>query len=80
MPRASVFSDLNEIFVDVLDLDAVSLTDMTTAEDIAEWDSLSHIRLIVSIERHYRIKFSNGEIEALKNVGHLVDAILAKTA
>ena len=78
--RSTVFDDLNEIFSDVLDLDGVTLADKTTADDIEEWDSLSHIRLIVTIERHYGIKFSNAEIEGLKTVGDLVDRILAKAA
>jgi acyl carrier protein len=80
MTRAEIFDDLNEIFADVLDLDEVALTDGTTAEDIEEWDSLSHIRLVVSIERHYGIKFSNAEIEALKTVGELVGKIMSKAA
>lgn len=80
MTRTDVFDALNEIFADVLDLDEVALAEATTAEDIEEWDSLSHIRLVVSIERHYGIKFTNAEIEALKSVGDLVDRILAKAA
>jgi acyl carrier protein len=80
MTRPAVFEALNDIFEDVLDLDKVELTEGTTAEDIEEWDSLSHIRLVVSIEQHYGFKFSTAEIEALKSVGDLVDCILAKTA
>ncbi|MEL6621115.1 MAG: acyl carrier protein [Pseudomonadota bacterium] len=78
--RHSIFEVLNEIFADVLDLDDVALQDSTTAEDIEEWDSLSHIRLVVSIEQHYGIKFTTAEIEGLSSVGHLVDHIQAKTA
>lgn len=78
--RLLIFDNLNKIFSDVLDLDDVSLQDDTTAEDIEEWDSLSHIRLVVSIERHYGFKFATAEIEALNSVGHLVDCIQAKTA
>ena len=81
MNNTTVFDDLNEIFADVLDLDLdeVTLKKDTTAEDIEEWDSLSHIRLVVSVEQHYGIKFSTAEIEALKSVSDLVDCILAKT-
>lgn len=78
--RLGIFGDLNRIFADVLDLDDVALADNTTAEDIEEWDSLSHIRLVVSIEQHYGFKFTTAEIEALNSVGHLVDRIQAKTA
>ena len=78
MNRDAVFADLRDIFLDVLDLDAVALSDTTTADDIEEWDSLSHIRLVVTIERHFKIKFSNAEIEGLTQVGDLVDGILRK--
>ena len=36
MDSRSIFSDLSEIFADVLDLDDVTLTDTTTAEDVEE--------------------------------------------
>ena len=78
--RTQIFDDLNAIFADVLDLDDVALADATNADDIEEWDSLSHIRLIVSVERHYGIKFSNAEIESLKTVGDLVDRVIEKAA
>ncbi|MHB8528247.1 MAG: acyl carrier protein [Caulobacteraceae bacterium] len=71
---------VNEIMLDTFDVDALAVGRETTAKDVEEWDSLSHIRLMVAIERKYRIKFSNAEIEALRNVGDLVDAIDAKVA
>ena len=55
MERQTIFEKLNEIFIDVLDLDEVELTDATNANDIEEWDSLSHIQLIVAIEKSFGI-------------------------
>ncbi|MEM6480273.1 MAG: acyl carrier protein [Pseudomonadota bacterium] len=78
--RRAIYDDLNGIFADVLDLDDLVLEDATTAEDVEEWDSISHIRLVVSIEQHYGFKFTTAEIEALNSVGNLVDQIQAKTA
>lgn len=79
--RDEVFQTLNDLFADVFDLDdGIVLQEATTAESIEEWDSLSHIRLIVSIEREYSIKFSNAEIEGFKSVGDLVDSILVKVS
>ena len=62
MERKEIFSKLNEIFIDVLDLDECELTDETSANDIEEWDSLSHIQLIVAIEKTFKIKFTSLEI------------------
>jgi acyl carrier protein len=63
---------------DVFDLDELSLTPGTTADDIEEWDSLSHIRLIVALERRFKIKFRNSELEGLMNVGDLIRVIDGK--
>jgi acyl carrier protein len=78
MERNEIYAELNEIFMDVLDLDEVELTDETSADDIEEWDSLSHIQLIVAIEKAFKIKFTSKEIMSWKNVGEMVDCILTK--
>lgn len=78
MERNEIYAELNEIFMDVLDLDEVELSDATSADDIDEWDSLSHIQLIVAIEKAFKIKFTSKEIMSWKNVGEMVDCILAK--
>ncbi len=78
MERTDIFDRLNEIFVDVLDLDEVELTDATTADDIEEWDSLSHVQLVVAIEKAFGVKFTALEIMKWKNVGELVDSIAQK--
>ena len=78
MERNDIFETLNEIFIDVLDLDECELTDETSADDIEEWDSLSHIQLIVAIEKALKIKFSSLEIMKWKNVGEMVDSIQEK--
>ena len=78
MERQTIFEKLNEIFIDVLDLDEVELTDATNANDIEEWDSLSHIQLIVAIEKSFGIKFTSLEILKWKNVGEMVNSIEEK--
>jgi acyl carrier protein len=71
-------AELNELMRDVLDDDNIELTEATTAQDVQGWDSMSHIRLIVSIENRFKIKFTNAEVERLKNVGDLLKAINSK--
>lgn len=78
MERTDIYDKLNDIFVDVLDLDEVALTDSTTADDIEEWDSLSHVQLVVAIEKAFGIKFTALEIMKWKNVGELADSIAQK--
>jgi acyl carrier protein len=69
---------LTEIMRDVFDDDGIKPNEAMTAHDVEAWDSLSHIRLIVSIERRFNIKFTGAEVEKLRNVGDLLKAIEAK--
>lgn len=78
MERTEIFNKLNEIFRDVLDNEDIELADATTAADIEEWDSLSHIQLIVAIEKAFGVKFTSLEIMKWKNVGEMVDSLMAK--
>ena len=80
MSHASIKQEITGIFEEVMDLEDVELADNTTANDIEEWDSLSHIRLIIAIERSFGIKFSNAEIESLKKFGDLVALVGRKKA
>lgn len=76
MERKEIYSKLNEIFEDVLDLDETpNLSDGTSADDIEEWDSLSHIQLIVAIEKAFGIKFTSLEIMKWANVGDMVNTM-----
>ena len=78
MDRNEIFQKLNDIFIDVLDIEEVVLNEDTSADDIDESDSLSHIQLIVAIEKAFGIKFTSKEIMSWKNVGEMVDCILSK--
>jgi len=78
--RNDVIAKLVPLMEDIFDEDGLVYSDSLTADDVAEWDSLSHIRLMVAIERSFRIRFATSEMENLKNVGELVDAIVTKTA
>ena len=75
MERSDIFKKVNEIFCDELDNDDIVLKDDTTADDVDEWDSLSHVQLIVAIEKVFGIKFTSNEILSWKNVGELIDSI-----
>ena len=80
MERNEVLHRVQEVFRDVLDDDEIVLTDQTTADDVDDWDSLSHIQLIVAVEKAFHVKFTSKEILSWKNVGELVDSILTRTA
>ena len=66
---------VNEIFRDVLDDEALVIGPATTARDVREWDSLSHIQLVAAVEKHFKVRFAAAEIQGFKNVGDMCAAI-----
>ena len=69
---------LNEIFRQVFDDETIVVSRETTANDIEEWDSLTHINLTIAVEMKFKIKFALGELQSLKNVGDMLDLISKK--
>ena len=68
------------IFRDVLDNDKIVLKRTTTAGDVEGWDSLSHVNIIVAIEKEFKIRFDLAELKPLQNVGALLDLVQKKAA
>ena len=75
MSKNEIFEKLNEIFRDVFDDEEITVTEETTAADIEDWDSLSHIMLLSAIEDEFGIKFDMKAVQSLKNVGAMVELI-----
>jgi acyl carrier protein len=78
--RDDVITRLVPLMEDVFDTDDLVYSDSLTANDVMEWDSLSHIRFVVATERAFNVRFTPSEIESFKNVGDLVTAVQNKTA
>ncbi|KAA6323556.1 Acyl carrier protein [termite gut metagenome] len=78
MKKEEILLQVQNIFRDILDNESIELTGETTANDVDEWDSLSHIQLIVAIEKQFKIKFTSREILSWKNVGEMIDSMAVK--
>ena len=78
MDRSEILKQVQDIFRDILDDEEIVLEDTTTADDVEGWDSLTHIQLIVAIEKQFKIKFTSKEILSWRNVGEMLDSIAAK--
>jgi len=76
----NIYSRLAPIFEEVFDEDDLEVTAELTANDVAEWDSLSHIRLIIAVEKEFGVKFRTTEVNNFRNVGELVEMLQAKTS
>ncbi len=77
--KEEIYERLNKVFRDIFDDEEIIVKPETTANDIEDWDSLEHINLIVAIEQEFGMKFNMNEVTTMKNVGEMVDIIIAKT-
>lgn len=74
----TIYQQLTPIFHDVFDDDAIVVTPDLTAKDVPEWDSLNHIRLLLAVQKAFKIKFTAAQTASLKNVGDLATLIQSK--
>lgn len=80
MIRDEVRAILQDELSAILDVDDLRLADETKAADVAGWDSLAHLKLLVALEPALGVKFQLSELNGSSNVGDLIDMILAKRA
>ena len=78
MEKKEILHRVEEVFRDVLDNEEITLAEITTANDIDEWDSLTHVELVRAVEKAFGIRFTSAEILSWKNVGEMVDSIQQK--
>jgi len=78
MDKIQVLSEIQSIMQDVFDDESIVIDETSTADDVDGWDSLTHIQLIVAIEKHFKIKFTSKEILSWKDVGEMLEGISSK--
>jgi acyl carrier protein len=71
-------SDVRNIFREVFENDKLEIYDSMQAKDVPNWDSLTHITLIMAIEDAFRIKFSTREVMGFQNVGEMMQCLRSK--
>ncbi|GAA0645379.1 acyl carrier protein [Brevundimonas lenta] len=78
MSQTEIYEKLTDVFRDVFDDEDLTPTAEMTADDVEEWDSLSHIRLMLSVEKAFGVRFSTVELGGLKSVGDLAGLVESK--
>ncbi len=78
MSNDAIQEKLLAVFRDVFEDDELEISATTTADDIEAWDSLTHVSLMINVERAFGLKFSSTQVASLKNVGQLVDLVSSR--
>lgn len=79
MNQDEALDKLTPIFHEVFGNDDIELNRELTAAGVDEWDSLSHIRLIVAIEHSFGVRFKSTEVGGLETLGDIIDLIAEKS-
>jgi acyl carrier protein len=75
-----LYARLTPIFEDVFDEDDMEVSPTLTANEVEGWDSLSHIRLIIAVEKEFGLRFRTTEVNSFRDVGELVELLKSKLA
>lgn len=63
------------IFAAELEQPGVQISLATKRDDLATWDSLAHVRIIVALEGDFGVMFDANEIEKFDTVGEIYHAV-----
>ena len=78
MEKNEIIEKLTEIFYEIFGDNTIVLRDNMTANDVENWNSLTHMLMITKVEEVFGIKFKLRELNKLKNVGDLCNTIAEK--
>ena len=79
METNDLVTRMNNVFREVFDNPTIEIFPDMTANDVAGWDSFSHINLITSLEIEFDIEFTQQAAFGFKTVGELKKAVERKT-
>lgn len=80
MTTEQIYAELTRIFREVFQIEDLVITPTTTADDVKGWDSVTHVNVMLAIEMELHVVFNTSEIDEMRTVGELVDAIERKLA
>jgi acyl carrier protein len=75
MNASEIHEKLTAVFRDVFDDPALVISATTNASEIEQWDSLTHVDLIVAVEKAFQTSFTTKDVKSLDNVGDLMRLI-----
>jgi acyl carrier protein len=75
MDRNDILKDIETIFRSVLNKGSINLTFNSTANEVEGWDSITHIMLVVEIEKRFKVRFKAREIQGWQTIGDIVNSL-----
>lgn len=67
----STIRRFNDVIEAVLGIDASTITDSDSPNSIPQWDSVTHLQLLLALESEFGVQFSPDEMARLSTIGLL---------
>lgn len=80
MEKQEIVEKITGIFREVFSDNNIVINDEMTANDVENWDSLTHMLMITKVEETFGVKFKLKELNKLKQVGDIISVLEEKTA
>lgn len=78
MEKQVIIEKITKIFREVFSDNNIVINDEMTANDVENWDSLTHMLMITKVEEEFGVKFKLKELNKLKQVGDIVSLLVEK--
>ncbi len=71
-------AQLRTLMAELLHVDAGDISDASSPLTLPAWDSLNHLKMIVTIEERFGVTFTTPEVEDIGSFADLKHALRAK--
>ena len=78
MELKQIIEQVNEIFIELFEDKSIIINELSDTSTIDAWDSLNHIQVITSVEKHFKIRFDLNDLLNFQNIGDLCRGIQSK--
>ena len=62
---------VEEVVARIFSLDSSEVTDQSSRDTIAEWDSMGHLSLITGLEEEFKVSIAIADAMAMTSVQHI---------
>ena len=74
----SLFERVRGITADVLTVPADQLNANSSSKEIAAWDSVHHLNLVLALEQEFEVQFDPEEIDSMISIGQIIAVLESK--
>ncbi|MHB1126548.1 MAG: acyl carrier protein [Bacillota bacterium] len=73
--RLEILLRLQNIFREIFDDDSIDINEESSRKEMADWDSVAHVKLVLTIEAEFNIHFTTDEVTSIQTVGDFIKTI-----